>query len=144
VHRVVAELLGVPWAKCEIAWGNTGKNLHDLPVRWQPDDPCHDASCPCGGHGRKKKLQEIAAKDLGGKPKIMISPVNASFGRAEAPVCHWHAPRSARFSWGACTTATNCQGYKQIYSGVSHRSIWSRIAGVAVIITRTTATHSPS
>ncbi|HWY88600.1 MAG TPA: molybdopterin cofactor-binding domain-containing protein, partial [Gemmataceae bacterium] len=27
VHRVVAEVLGVPWEKCEIAWGNTSKNL---------------------------------------------------------------------------------------------------------------------
>jgi len=35
VHRVVAELLGVPWEKCEIAWGNTGKNLP-----W---------TCPSGG-----------------------------------------------------------------------------------------------
>src|SRR5712664_1209697 len=67
VHRVVAELLGVPWAKCEIAWGNTGKNLP-----W---------TCPSGGgqttHAMtraahavamdaRKKLQEIAARDLGG------------------------------------------------------------------------------
>ena len=70
VHRVVAELLGVPWEKCEIAWGNTGKNLP-----W---------TCPSGGSqtthamtraahavamDARKKLQEIAAKDLGGKPE---------------------------------------------------------------------------
>jgi xanthine dehydrogenase molybdenum-binding subunit len=70
VHRVVAELLGVPWEKCEIAWGNTAKNLP-----W---------TCPSGGSqtthamtraahavtmDARKKLQEIAAKDLGGKPE---------------------------------------------------------------------------
>jgi xanthine dehydrogenase molybdenum-binding subunit len=70
VHRVVAELLGVPWEKCEITWGNTAKNLP-----W---------TCPSGGSqtthamtraahavtlDAKKKLQEIAAKDLGGKPE---------------------------------------------------------------------------
>ena len=70
VHRVVAELLGMPWEKCEIAWGNTGKNLP-----W---------TCPSGGSqtthamtraahavamDARKKLQEIAAKDLGGKPE---------------------------------------------------------------------------
>jgi xanthine dehydrogenase molybdenum-binding subunit len=70
VHRVVAELLGVPWEKCEITWGNTGKNLP-----W---------TCPSGGSqtthamtraahavamDARKKLQEIAAKDLGGKPE---------------------------------------------------------------------------
>jgi xanthine dehydrogenase molybdenum-binding subunit len=70
VHRVVAELLGVPWEKCEITWGNTSKNLP-----W---------TCPSGGSqtthamtraahaaamDARKKLQEIAAKDLGGKPE---------------------------------------------------------------------------
>ena len=69
-HRVTAEILGVPWEKCEITWGSTAKNLP-----W---------SCPSGGsqtthaHTRaayavamdgKRKLQEIAAKDLGGKPE---------------------------------------------------------------------------
>lgn len=69
-HRVTAEILGVPWEKCDITWGSSLKNLP-----W---------SCPSGGsqtthaHTRaawavamdaKKKLQEIAAKDLGGKPE---------------------------------------------------------------------------
>ncbi|MSV36205.1 MAG: xanthine dehydrogenase family protein molybdopterin-binding subunit [Bryobacterales bacterium] len=70
VHRVVAEVLGVPWEKCDIIWGNTAKNLP-----W---------TCPSGGSqtihamtraahavamDARKKLQEIAAKDLGGKPE---------------------------------------------------------------------------
>ena len=73
VHRVVAELLGVPWEKCEVTWGNTSKNLP-----W---------TCPSGGsqttHAMTraasavtsdaiKKLQEIAAKDLGGKPEDYV------------------------------------------------------------------------
>lgn len=70
VHRVVAELVGVPWEKCEITWGNSAKNLP-----W---------ACPSGGsqttHAMTraahavamdavKKLQQIAAKDFGGKPE---------------------------------------------------------------------------
>jgi CO/xanthine dehydrogenase Mo-binding subunit len=70
VHRVGAEVLGVPWEKCDIVWGNTTKNLP-----W---------SCVSGGsqttHAMtraahavameaRKKLQEIAAKSLGGKPE---------------------------------------------------------------------------
>ena len=70
VHRVAAEILGVPWEKCEITWGNTAKNLP-----W---------TCPSGGsqttHAMTRaahavamdamtKLQQIAAKDLGGKPE---------------------------------------------------------------------------
>ena len=73
VHRVVAELIGVPWEKCDITWGNTTKNLP-----W---------TCPSGGsqttHAMTraahavasdaiKKLQEIAAKDLGGKPEDYV------------------------------------------------------------------------
>ncbi len=70
VHRVGAEVLGVPWEKCDVIWGNTTKNLP-----W---------SCPSGGSqtthamtraahaaamDAKKKLQEIAARSLGGKPE---------------------------------------------------------------------------
>ncbi len=73
VHRVVAELLGVPWEKCELTWGNTSKSLP-----W---------TCPSGGsqttHAMTRaanavtsdailKLQQIAAKDLGGKPEDYV------------------------------------------------------------------------
>ncbi|HTC64326.1 MAG TPA: xanthine dehydrogenase family protein molybdopterin-binding subunit [Candidatus Saccharimonadales bacterium] len=73
VHRVVAELVGVPWEKCELTWGNTSKNLP-----W---------TCPSGGsqttHAMTRaanavaadaitKLQQIAAKDLGGKPEDYV------------------------------------------------------------------------
>ena len=69
VHRVVAEVLGVPWEKCDIAWGSSLKNLP-----W---------TCPSGGSqtthamtraahavamDARKKLQDIAAKSLGGRP----------------------------------------------------------------------------
>jgi xanthine dehydrogenase molybdenum-binding subunit len=70
VHRVVADELGVPWDKLDITWGSTAKNLP-----W---------SCISGGsqtihamtraayavaQDGKKKLQEVAAKSLGGKPE---------------------------------------------------------------------------
>ena len=70
VHRVGAELLGVPWGKCDVVWGDTSKHLP-----W---------SCVSGGSqtthamtrathavamDAKQKLQEIAAKSLGGKPE---------------------------------------------------------------------------
>jgi CO/xanthine dehydrogenase Mo-binding subunit len=70
VHRAGAEALGVPWEKCDVVWGNTAQNLP-----W---------SCVSGGSqtthamtraahavamDAKKKLQEIAAKSLGGKPE---------------------------------------------------------------------------
>lgn len=70
VHRVTAEMLGVPWEKCDVCWGTNTKN-----VAW---------SCVSGGsqttHAMtraahavaieaKQRLQEIAAKSLGGKPE---------------------------------------------------------------------------
>jgi CO/xanthine dehydrogenase Mo-binding subunit len=69
-NRVAAEMMGVPWEKVELAWGNTSKNLP-----W---------SCASGGsqtthamtraaHAAatdgKRKLQEIAAKEHGGRPE---------------------------------------------------------------------------
>ena len=70
VHRVTAEVLGVPWEKCDVCWGTNAKN-----VAW---------SCVSGGsqttHAMtraahavgmeaKLRLQEIAAKSLGGSPE---------------------------------------------------------------------------
>ncbi len=67
VHRVAAEMLGVPWEKCEICWGSTAKNLP-----W---------SCASGGsqtihamtrsayavaNEAKQRLKELAAKKFGG------------------------------------------------------------------------------
>ena len=72
-QRVAAEMVGMPWEKVEIAWGDTSKNLP-----W---------SCNSGGsqtthamtraaHAAAtdaiKKLQQIAAKDLGGRPEDYV------------------------------------------------------------------------
>lgn len=69
VHRVAAEMMGVPWDKVQIAWGDTAQNLP-----W---------TCVSGGsqttHAMTRaahaaasdaiaKAQEIAAKRLGGAP----------------------------------------------------------------------------
>ena len=69
-HRVAAEMLDMPWEKVEVTWGDTSRNLP-----W---------SCVSGGsqttHATTRaahaaatdaiaKLQQIAAKDLGGKPE---------------------------------------------------------------------------
>jgi CO/xanthine dehydrogenase Mo-binding subunit len=69
VHRVAAEMLGVPWEKCDICWGNTSKNLP-----W---------TCASGGsqtthamtraayavaNEAKQRLRELAAKKFGGTP----------------------------------------------------------------------------
>ena len=51
-HRVTAEMLGVPWEKCEITWGSsTQEPALELSFRRQPD---HARAHPRGlgrGHG---------------------------------------------------------------------------------------------
>ncbi|HWO29730.1 MAG TPA: xanthine dehydrogenase family protein molybdopterin-binding subunit [Candidatus Acidoferrum sp.] len=70
VHRAGAEVLGVPWEKCEVVWGNTTKNL---PFTCVSGGSQTTHAMTRAAHAvameAKKKLQEIAAKKLGGKPE---------------------------------------------------------------------------
>jgi xanthine dehydrogenase molybdenum-binding subunit len=70
VHRVVAEVLGVPWEKCDVTWGNTAKNLPWTCVSGgsQTTHAMTRAAYAAAMDG-KQKLQEIAAKTLGGSPE---------------------------------------------------------------------------
>jgi len=70
VHRVAAEILGVPWEKCVITWGSSEKNLPWTCVSGgsQTTHAMTRAAHAVAMEG-KKRLQEIAAKDLGGKPE---------------------------------------------------------------------------
>ena len=70
VHRVVAEVLGVPWEKCDVTWGNTSKNLPWTCVSGgsQTTHAMTRAAHAAAMDG-KQKLQDIAAKTLGGKPE---------------------------------------------------------------------------
>jgi xanthine dehydrogenase molybdenum-binding subunit len=68
--RVAAEVLGMPWDKCEIVWGNTANSL---PWSSQQDGSqtthAHTRANYAAGLDAKRKLQEIAAKELGGAPE---------------------------------------------------------------------------
>jgi CO/xanthine dehydrogenase Mo-binding subunit len=68
--RVAAEVLGMPWDKCEIVWGNTANSI---PWSSQQDGSqttqAHSRANYAAGSDAKRKLQEIAAKDLGGTPE---------------------------------------------------------------------------
>lgn len=69
VHRVAADLLQMPWEKCEVIWGNTANNLPWSCVS-AGSQTVHamTRAAHAAGTDLKKKLQEIAAKDLGGSP----------------------------------------------------------------------------
>jgi CO/xanthine dehydrogenase Mo-binding subunit len=70
VHRAGAEVLGVPWEKCDVVWGNTGKNLPFTCVSGGSQTThAMTRAAYATAMDAKKKLQEVAAKKLGGKPE---------------------------------------------------------------------------
>jgi len=70
VHRAGAEVLGVPWEKCDVVWGNTAKNLPFTCVSGGSQTThAMTRAAHAAAMDAKKKLQEIAAMKLGGKPE---------------------------------------------------------------------------
>ena len=67
VHRVAAELVGMPWENVDIVWGNTSKYLPST-CNQGGSQTTHamTRAAHAAGMDAKKKLQEIAAKTLGG------------------------------------------------------------------------------
>jgi CO/xanthine dehydrogenase Mo-binding subunit len=66
--RVGAEMLDMPWGKCEVVWGDTTKHL-PWSSRQGGSQTIHATSRAnyAAAMDAKQKLQEIAAKDLGGR-----------------------------------------------------------------------------
>jgi xanthine dehydrogenase molybdenum-binding subunit len=70
VHRAGAEVLGVPWEKCDITWGDTAKNLPFTCVSGGSQTThAMTRAAYATAMDAKKKLQEVAAKKLGGSPE---------------------------------------------------------------------------
>jgi CO/xanthine dehydrogenase Mo-binding subunit len=69
VHRVAAEMLGVPWEQCEVVFGNTGKHLPWTCVSaGSQTTHAMTRAAHAAATDAIAKLQEIAAKTLGGSP----------------------------------------------------------------------------
>lgn len=68
--RVAAEVLEMPWEKCDIVWGDTSRHL-PWSSRQGGSQTIHATSRAnyAAAMDAKQKLQEIAAKDLGGRPE---------------------------------------------------------------------------
>jgi CO/xanthine dehydrogenase Mo-binding subunit len=70
VHRAGAEVLGVPWEKCDIVWGDTSKHLPYTCVSGGSQTThAMTRAAHAVAMDARQKLQEIAAKSLGGKPE---------------------------------------------------------------------------
>jgi len=70
VHRVGAEMLGVPWEKCDIVWGDTSKNVPFTCVSGGSQTThAMTRAAHAVAMAARQRLQEIAAKSLGGSPE---------------------------------------------------------------------------
>ena len=69
-QRVAAELVGMPWEKVVLTWGNTSKNLPwSCTSGGSQTTHAMTRAAHAAGMDAKLKLQQIAAKDHGGKPE---------------------------------------------------------------------------
>ena len=85
VHRVVAEVLDVPWEKCDITWGNTAKNLPWTCISGGSQTiHAMTRAAHAAAMDAKAKLQEIAAKDSAAHPLTTRWRTNACSARAAA------------------------------------------------------------
>jgi xanthine dehydrogenase molybdenum-binding subunit len=70
VHRAGAEVLGVSWDHCDIVWGNTSRNLPWTCVSGASQTThAMTRAAHATAMDARRKLQEIAAKTLGGAPE---------------------------------------------------------------------------
>ncbi|MEQ1728117.1 MAG: xanthine dehydrogenase family protein molybdopterin-binding subunit [Vicinamibacterales bacterium] len=71
--RVAAEMMGMPWEKVVLTWGNTANNLPWSCVSGGSQTiHAHTRAAHAAATDAIKKCQEIAAKSLGGKPEDYV------------------------------------------------------------------------
>ena len=130
-HRVSAELLGMPWDKVEVTWGDTAKHLPwTCPSGGSQTIHAMTRAAHAAGMDAKKKLQEIAAKDLGGRPEDYEWPTSASSARAVAG----HDLREGRAADRARRNLRRpraAEGHQQIHHRVGHALAGQGLMGVA-------------
>jgi CO/xanthine dehydrogenase Mo-binding subunit len=72
-QRVAAEMVGMPWEKVHIIWGDTSKNLAWSCVSGGSQTVhAHTRTAHAAAMDAIRKLQIIAAKDLGGSPDSYV------------------------------------------------------------------------
>ena len=68
--RAAADVLGVEWDDVEVVWGDTSRHLPWSSVQaGSQSTHAHTRANHAAGLDAKQKLQEIAARDLGGRPE---------------------------------------------------------------------------
>jgi xanthine dehydrogenase molybdenum-binding subunit len=67
VHRVAAEMIGIPWEKCDICWGNSAKNLpYTCASGGSQTTHAMTRAAFAVANEARQRLKELAAKKFGG------------------------------------------------------------------------------
>ena len=70
VHRVAAEMMGMPWEKVVLAWGDTSQNLPWSPISGGSQTThAMTRAAHAAASDAIKKVREIAANTFGGNPR---------------------------------------------------------------------------
>jgi CO/xanthine dehydrogenase Mo-binding subunit len=95
--RVAAEMLQMPWEKCEVVWGSTAKHV-PWSSRQGGSQTVHANSRAnhAAAMDAKRKLQEIAAQDLGGSPEDYDIGSERVFRKGASGRGHTFAQAAAR------------------------------------------------
>lgn len=73
VHRVAAEIVDIPWEHCVVTWGNTSKYLpYTCNQGGSQTTHAMTRAAHAAGMDAKRKLQQIAAKTLGGSAESYV------------------------------------------------------------------------
>ena len=96
VHRAAAEVLGVSWEKCDVVWGDTSKHLPFTCVSGGSQTThAMTRAAHAVAMDARQKLQEIAAKSLGGAPEDYTVANERVFRKGSAGMTLAQAARRA-------------------------------------------------
>ena len=111
VHRAGAEVLGVPWEKCDVVWGDTSKNLPYTCVSGGSQTThAMTRAALRGGHGCEEETAGNRGEESGRQAGGLRSGQRARVPQGRRRGHDSGAGRrSARFNWAASTTATKCR-----------------------------------
>ena len=110
--RVAADVLAMPWDKVVVNWGSTAKNIpwSAMSVGSQTTHAMTRANL-AGAVDARLKLQEIAARDLGGAPAdyVLVERARAPAGQSIARPDLRAGRDAARSRSAESSTATSCR-----------------------------------
>ena len=70
VHRAAAEVLDVPWESCDVVWGDSSRHLpYTCPSDGSQTTHAMTRAAHAVAMACRQRLQEVAAKALGGRPE---------------------------------------------------------------------------